>query len=247
MSDEIKRNFSNKIMLELDLADLMIVADALSIGSTTARFSYNKKAQSDRLTEIRHKICEFLPIPKRAHRDGGYAWFDTVKAIQNCSYYDVFVIETKDTWSKREPKYTLAVDVNNTRFLISEDTISGAVAYEAVEPLLELFDQHAPTDAVRLTNITADVILTPEETSYDFEKARPYLQAAIDRLGTEHGFHARIRHATTNYSNKVGDDYPYTVVVAVPSHQHELVRQAFAETITKLEQEAGADTPAPRI
>ena len=246
MSDEKRSNSNNKIMLELDLGDLMMVADALSIGSNTARYSYNRKPHSDRLYEIRNKICEYLPIPKRAHRDGGYAWFDTVKAIQNCSHYDAFVVETKESWSK-EVKYRLAVDADHTRFYISEDTISKDDAFAAIDPLLELFDQQAPADAVRLINLTADVILSPEETSYDFEKERAFLQAEINKLGVEHGFHARIRGATKSYRNKVGDDYPYTVVVAVPSHQHELVRQAFAETITKLEQEAGADTPAPRL
>lgn len=241
MTHENQINNGDKVMIEFDLGDLMMVADAMMIGGNTAMMSSRNPAHQDRMYELTDKICSFLPIPKHSRRNGGYAWFDAVKAIQSCASYDVFVVTEKNYGV--QDKHKLIIEADNKQFLVSDDRITEQVAMDAVGPLLEILDQQAPADAMRLTLMTADVHLAPEKHHYDFEKVRPFLQAEINKLGNAEGFHARVRSARTNYDYKFDNNTVYTVDIAAPKHQHELVYEKFAETITKLEQKFGSTTP----
>lgn len=241
MTNENKINKSGKVLMEFDLGDLMMVADAMMIGGNSAMMCSRNPAHQERMYELTDKICSFLPIPKHSRRNGGYAWFDAVKAIQSCTHYDVFVVAEKNNGI--EDKHKLIIEADNKQFLVSDDRITEQVAMDAVEPLLEILDQQAPADAMRLTLMTADVHLAPEEQHYDFEKARPFLQAALDRIGQTDGFHASIRASKTNFDYRFENNTVFTVEIAAPKHQHDLVRERCAETIARLEHEFGASTP----
>jgi L-fucose mutarotase/ribose pyranase (RbsD/FucU family) len=227
--------------MEFDLGDLMMVADAMMIGGNSAMMCSRNPAHQKRMFELTDKICSFLPIPKHSRRDGGYAWYDAVKAVQSCAHYDVFVVTEKHYGI--QDTYKLIIEADNKRFLVSDDRITEEVALDAVEPLLDILDQQSPADAVRLVLMKADIHLEPEEWHYDFEKARKFLQAEINKLGNAEGFYARVRSAKTNYDYKYDNKIVYTLDVAAPKHQHDLVYEKFAETITKLEQEFGSAIP----
>ena len=241
MSNDDRRNMSGKVLVEFDLGDLMMVADAMMIGGNTAMMSSRNPAHKERLYELTDKLCSFLPIPKHSRRDGGYVWYDAVKAIQVCSHYDVFD-ETEKSYG-RQDTHKLIIEADHKRFLVSDDRIKDEVAHAAVEPLLEILDQQAPANAFRLALMTADVHLESKERHYDFGKERKFLQAEINKLGEANNFYASIRNSKTNYDIRIGEQFALTVEVAAPAHQHDLVRDTFAETISKLKQEVGGSTP----
>jgi len=241
MSNDDRANMSGKVLVEFDLGDLMMVADAMMIGTTTTKMCSSNPAHYERMKQITEQLCSFLPIPKHSRRDGGYVWYDAVKAIQSCSHYDVFV-ETERSYGNQET-HKLIVEADHKRFRVSDDRIKGEVAQEAVEPLLDILDQQAPADAVRLALMTADVHLELQERHYDFEKDRKFLQAEINKLGEAEGFHARVRSSKTNYDYRFDTKTVFTLEVAVPKHQHGLVQEKFAETIVKLEQEFDSSGP----
>ncbi|WP_315922203.1 hypothetical protein [Mesorhizobium sp. SP-1A] len=240
MSNDDRANMSGKVLVEFDLGDLMMVADAMRIGTTTTKMCSSNPAHYERMKQITEQLCSFLPIPKYSRAEG-YVWYDTIKAIQNCSHYDVFV-ETERSYGNQEA-HKLIVEADHKRFRVSDDRIKGEVALAAVEPLLDILDQQAPADAVRLALMTADVHLEPQERHYDFEKERKFLQAEINKLGAVEGFHARVRSSKTNYGYRFDNKTVFTLAVAVPKHQHDLVHEKFAETIAKLEQEFGSSSP----
>lgn len=241
MSNDERVNKSGKVLMEFDLGDLMMVADAMMIGGNSAMMCSRNPAHKERMFELTDKICSFLPIPKHSRRDGGYAWYDAVKAIQSCAHYDVFVVTERSYGSQETHK--LIIEADNKRFRVSDDRIEGEVARAAVEPLLDILDQQAPADAVRLALMTADVHLEPQERHYDFEKDRQFLQAEINKLGQAEGFYALVRASKTNYDYTFENKTVFTIDVAVPKHQHDLVHEKFAETIAKLEQEFGSSGP----
>lgn len=132
----MKTNKHPGLTMTFGLADLPMLAGALSIGRNTAMM-YHKPRQQARMEEYRKAFDEAIPYAARAF--GRYDFYDIVTAVSEGARYEVHA-QGRDRWS--HDKHVLVV--------MPDRTYSSKDAYrEGVEAVVaavkELLDEISPT------------------------------------------------------------------------------------------------------
>ena len=212
--NDSRDNSRRRFTVEFEAADILIMADALSIGSTTAQMSSGGKA-GERLRELCDMFRAMSPLP-RSTRSEGYEWFAACRMLRGAPWFEAFV--TVEDGSLNRGKASVDVDVGGKVIRVCERVEAGE-AFACVEPLNEFLGEIAGMDARRLLRLEARVALPDGANSWgdEFQQAA---KAAVEAQLSGSGMTCVFRRADYCY----GEDAPAArVAVSVPGDERDAV------------------------
>lgn len=213
MSDS-RENSRKRFTVEFEAADILIMADALSIGSTTAMMCGGGKA-SERLRKLSGMFMDMSPLPK-SNRSEGYEWFQACRLLKDAPWFEAFVTAEERSW-KRD-KAHVDVDVGGKVMRVCEDADKDE-AIACVGPLNEFLAEIAGIDAHRLVRMEAEVAL-PEGSPGWGDEFRAATKAAVEALVAGSGLTCILRKADRSYAS---EGPAAKVAVSVPAHERDAV------------------------
>jgi len=207
--------------MSFSAADILVMADVLSLGSATAlMYGQQAAAARERLRELSNAFRALAPLPK-SDRSEGYAWFNACRAVKDCTLFEAFAVHQEDSW--RRDKSSVCVQADSQVFKVFDD-IPRDEAEGCVPDLNEFLSQVAPLDARQLTHIKVRAILPNDgKTRWGKELLQSSSRLAESISGNE-GPVICVRSAEMDYS--AGGD---TVIlqVAVDPLETEKVMELF--------------------
>lgn len=201
-------NDRKEFSVSFSAADILIVADALSIGSTTA-LMYGAKAAQKRLDELRARFRAMSPLPK-SDRSEGYEWFAACNAIRAARWFEAYAEPMPQSYNKGKSRIMIQVD--SSRHTVCED-IPTDEAEASVPAINEFLSEVCGLDTEQLVRVEIDVIL-PDDGGHRWGDGliQSVSAAADELLSGVATFH--VRQAVMDYS-KQGDIA--RVVLSVPA------------------------------
>lgn len=213
MSDS-RHNSRKRFTVEFEAADILIMADALSIGSTTAAMCGGGKA-GERLHKLSDMFRDMSPLPK-SNRSEGYEWFQACRLLKDAPWFEAFVTVDGRSWNR--DKAHVDVDIGGKVVRVCEN-VDKDEAIACVEPLNEFLVEIAGVDAHRLVRMEAEVAL-PEGSPRWGDEFRAATKAAVEALVAGSGLTCIFRKA--DYSHATADPAA-KVTVSVPAHERDAV------------------------
>jgi len=215
-------NDRKEFTVTFSAADILIVADALSIGSTTALMC-GSKASQERLQELRAQFQAMSPLPK-GNRTEGYEWFSACTALRNARWFEVFA-EPKDGYHNRGMS-DVVVQVDDRRFTVSEG-VPSEEARAALPAINEFLSEVCGLDAQRLVQIEVEMDLALDgRDRWGDDLLRSVSATAETFIPTDVRFF--IREARMNYAK--GEDRASTVL-SVPESEATHIREAASRAL----------------
>lgn len=212
-----RSNTQGKFTVEFEAADILIMADALSIASATAMMC-GSKAADKRLRDLCDLFRKFSPLPK-TNRSEGYAWFAACRSLRDAKFYEAFVPPAK-RW-ERSDKATIIIDVDGKLYDVCED-----VTREDAEAHLEKVDQFLAEisgfDTLKIAPVTVKALLPSGDDRYDDEKRRKAAKAVLDAVLGEAGIVYSLRETKDTWDMR-GDSCVAEMRVSVPVDMKETV------------------------
>lgn len=151
------RNDRREFSVKFNAADILIVADALSIGSTTALMCGSQASQK-RLQELRAQFQAMSPLPK-GNRSEGYEWFSACTALRNARWFEAYA-ESRDGYHNRG-KSDIVVQVDDRRYTVSEG-IPSAEVEKTLPAINDFLSEVCDMDAKPLARVEVELAL-PED------------------------------------------------------------------------------------
>lgn len=227
MTDRIP-NTRGSFTMSFEAADILIMADALSIGSATAMMSPGGCAADHRLRKLRDEFLARSPLPK-SNRSEGYEWFAACRAVTKAGYFEVFAAQTGRSYD-RENKRNLVIDVDGKLFAVCED-LDRQEAEASVSEVSDFVSEVSGVDTQRLVPLEAKVFF-PDD-GHKWRNEIEAAQGAADALAAvmaDHGITHVLRKAKQSWENH-GDRDAADIIVSVPRNSvqkaKELLEAAF--------------------
>jgi hypothetical protein len=239
-------NMPNQRLISFTIADLAIMASALSLASATAMmYGGSGKQAQKRLKQLQAEFDKMCPISK-THRDKEYAWFDAFSAVVDAKGYHLH-LETNARYGWRTDSARLMMVVDDRVYALTDDLdmrdTDGVIPDKYQQMLtdtLVLAQEAASMDAEYMQDTVIRVSVVFEKDNYlkrqEQEKLaahkailRELNSAGVDELD----FHVR----NLDYADVEGRENMYDVTVLVrPSDEARLqaVFEASPEAALKL-------------
>lgn len=215
---------SGDVSITLHLSDLLIVCDALQIGSNTAML-YGQNESSKRLKNILDQIMEYSPVPKRS-RDEGFGWYNAISSMKSAKTYEVYFNDSR----YRNGKSNVFIEINGIPYPITDD-VTESEAREISQRVTDTLAQHSPLDSILLSRIQV-VFDLPKEAPYDrsvlMEDVVNHLTPILDGV-TPWTF----RNCNLRYR-----DYLIEAELSAPAHMHSTIKDLVQDSPQPDEQSA---------
>lgn len=112
-------NMPNQRNITFTIADLAIMASALSLARATAiMYGSEGKKSRDRLNELAKMFDELCPISK-SHRDKEYAWFDAMSSVVNANSWHLHM-ETSSDWGYKIKDFRIIMIVDGRTYALTD-------------------------------------------------------------------------------------------------------------------------------
>lgn len=209
-----RSNCRAKVSVEFEASDILVMVDALSIGSTTAMMC-GGKAVAERLRQLSDMFRGMSPLPNSS-RSEGYAWFEACMLLRGAPWFEAYVVPAGGSWN--HGKAHIDLDVGGKVLRVCE-MADASEAKACIEQLNDFLAEIAGMDTHRLERTEARVSL-PEGTPGWGDGFRTAVKAAVEELLDGSGHTCVVREAEYAYD----DDRPAArVTVAVPAHERSAV------------------------
>lgn len=219
-------NNRKEFTVTFSAADILIVADALSVGSATALMCGSKGAQK-RLEELRGQFRAMSPLPK-SDRSEGYAWFSACTALRHARWFEAYA-ESKEGYHNRG-KSNIVVQIDDRRFTVSNDIPSDEAA-SALPAINEFLSEVCDLDVQQLVRIEVELTLEEDGRSRRGDDLMRSVSAAGEALFPP-DVRFYIREARMDYS-KGGDCV--RAILSVPEGEADRVRELAAHGVNEVE------------
>jgi len=241
-----RSNGVGKYMVEFDIGELAMMAEAMSLASGTAlAYGREGKLARKRFRELRDMFAEMSPIPS-GHRSEAYEWYNACAVVQDAETFGVHVVNASRSWND-DGRRNLTIHVDGKVFEIAENIPADdleALVTRIEDCLLEVSGME-----VTLLARTPCRVAVDGDYSWDDEKDRQAIRDKLDRLFDPVVNRAlgnardriEVREFKRDYETKAADGRKvYYVVLGVPSDV-----QQDAERLLKADLERPARAPRP--
>jgi len=242
-----RSNGVGKYMVEFDIGDLAMMAEAMSLASATAMaYGQEGKRARKRFQELRDMFAELSPIPS-GHRSEAYEWYNVCAAVQDAEAFGVHVVEASRSWND-DGRRNLAIHVDGKAFEIAE-----RVAADDIEALVtRIEDSLLEVSGMEVTLLarTPCRVAVDGDYTWDDEKDRQAIRVKLDRLfdpvvnrslGAARD-KIEVREFKRDFETKAVDGRNvYYAVLGVPSDV-----QQDAERLLKADLERPVRVPSPK-
>jgi hypothetical protein len=133
-------NMPNQRNITLTIADLAIMASALSLARATAMmYGGEGKKSRDRLNELTEMLNDMCPISK-THRDKEYSWFNAMSSVVNAQSWHLHM-ETTSGWSYKIEDVRIVMIVDGRRYNLTDNMSVNSKEAVLPEKYQTMFDE----------------------------------------------------------------------------------------------------------
>jgi hypothetical protein len=222
-------NMPNQRNITFSIADLAIMASALSLARATAMmYGSEGKKSRDRLNQLTEMFNELCPISK-THRDKEYSWFNAMSSVVNAMSWHLHM-ETTSGWSYKIEDVRIVMIVDGRRYNLTDHmTVNSKEAvlpekYQTMfDETLALAKEAASMEAEFMQEIVLRMPVVVENDNYSKRREREnqaaseMIVAGLKAAGvTDMPFHVRsLEYARTECEQVMYD----VTVLAKPSDE----------------------------
>jgi hypothetical protein len=230
-------NMPNQRNITLTIADLAIMASALSLARVTAMmYGSEGKRSRDRLNELTEMLNDMCPISK-TDRDKEYSWFNAMSSVVNAQSWHLHM-ETTSGWSYKIEDVRIVMIVDGRRY-----NLTGDITVNSKEPVLPekyqtMFDETlalakeaASMEAEFMQEVVLRMPVVVENDNYSKRREREnfaaseMIAAGLKAAGvTDIPFHVR----SLDYARTDGEEVMYDVTVLAKPSDEERLKAIFA-------------------
>lgn len=216
-------NTRARFSVEFEAADILIMADALSIGSTTAMMCGGGEA-TKRLRQLANQFKAMSPLPKSNSHSETYAWFDACRTVKGASWFEAFATDTGRSYDK--DKRHIDVDIDGKVFRVCENVPSDE-AEAALPAINDFLTEVAGMDTHRLVRTKTKVLLPDAcESRWGNDFLVSVREAVAAALVGHGGLVCAVRSAEYCY----GEEAPMAnVTIATPAHEQSRILEILSE------------------
>lgn len=228
-ADNSRRKFS----MEFDVGDILMIADALMIGTTTAMMCAGNQ-HKERLDQLTKQFLELSPIPKKSRSDG-YAWFSACQKLRTARTYEAFAKQEDGYRTLYKGKAIIHIQVDDKVFKIG-DHIPEEEAQAAISDINSFLEEISPIDSDLLTRFQVQVVLPDDGKSrWDDKTLSESVKDAMDSAFNGSDFSILIREFKNDwdYDREKGD--AALVTISAPSRHHEAIKELIADANQQFE------------
>lgn len=221
---------NGKFTFDFDIADIPMIADAMSLASATA-LVYGKVGEGsrDRFAELKEMFDAHSPIPGK-YRGEGYAWFDACTKAYRANVVEVaFVVPESRRSSFRETEGRVLVIVDGVEFPVTEwikettaaEVTLGVIAAleSSIEPRTRLLTRVSGRATVEASEDDADAELSEAVAALLSKEIEGLEISAADVREVERGWYSRASEGMS--SVKFQAAVPHHLADAVASKEFE--------------------------